>query len=131
VAFPEKKVVYVGGDGGFMFNCQELATAMRFGIKVVAVVFNDNAFGNVKRIQKESFDGRFIASDLTNPDFRKFVDSFGMRNTRVESPERLAAALSASFAADEPAFIEVNAGSFPNPFPHMFFRRVRGAGARK
>ena len=52
VAHPDRPVVYIGGDGGFMFNCQELATAMRFGIGVVAIVFNDHAFGNVRRITK-------------------------------------------------------------------------------
>src|SRR5262249_651792 len=113
VAHPDKKVIYVGGDGGFMFNCQELATAMRFGINVVAIVFNDSAFGNVKRIQKESFGGRFIASDLTNPDFRKFADSFGMRYGQADSPQKLAPVLNDCLKANEPCFIEVNAGSFP------------------
>lgn len=126
VAMPDRKVVYVGGDGGFMFNVQEVSTALRFGINVVAVVFNDNAFGNVRRIQKESFGGRYIGSDLRNPDFGKFADSFGMRYALVDSPAKLFVAIEAAFKADEPAFIEVNAGAFPNPFPHMFFRRVRG-----
>lgn len=126
VAAPGRKVLYVGGDGGFMFNVQEISTALRFGIKVVAVVFNDNAFGNVRRTQKEMFDARYIASDLRNPDFGKFADSFGMRYALVENPGRLSPAITEAFAADEPAFIEVRAGAFPNPFPHMFFRRVRG-----
>ncbi len=78
IACPERPVVYIGGDGGFMFNCQELATAMHFGIGVVAIVFNDHAFGNVRRIQKEMFGGHLIASDLYNPDFNKFAESFGM-----------------------------------------------------
>lgn len=126
VAFPDRKVIYVGGDGGFMFNCQELSTAMRFGIGVVAVVFNDNAFGNVRRGQKEMFGGRLISSDLANPDFGKFAESFGMRYQRVDSPQALAPALTEALAADEPAFIEVTIDAFPNPFPHMFFRKVRG-----
>jgi acetolactate synthase I/II/III large subunit len=126
VAMPERKVLYVGGDGGFMFNIQEVSTAMRFGIAVVAVVFNDNAFGNVRRTQKEMFDGRYISSDLHNPDFAKFAESFDMRYARVADPASLSAAITAAFAADEPALIEVRAGAFPNPFPHMFFRRVRG-----
>ena len=126
VAMPDRKVVYVGGDGGFMFNIQEVSTALRFGINVVAVVFNDNAFGNVRRTQKESFGGRYIASDLRNPDFGKFADSFGMRHALVDSPRELSIAIEAAFKADEPALIEVHAGEFPNPFPHMFFRRVRG-----
>lgn len=126
VAFPDRKVIYVGGDGGFMFNCQELSTAIRFGIGVVAIVFNDNAYGNVRRIQKEMFAGRYIASDLCNPDFEKFVGSFGMRYRKVDSPAGLAPVLTDFLAAGEPAFIEVSTGGFPNPFPHMFFRKVRG-----
>jgi acetolactate synthase-1/2/3 large subunit len=126
VGMPDRKVLYVGGDGGFMFNVQEVSTALRFGINVVAVVFNDNAFGNVRRIQKEMFGERYIGSDLRNPDFGKFADSFGMRYARVSDPSALFTAVTEAFRADEPAFVEVNAGPFPNPFPHMFFRRVRG-----
>jgi acetolactate synthase I/II/III large subunit len=127
VGQPDRKVIYVGGDGGFMFNVQEVSTALRFGIKVVAVVFNDNAFGNVRRTQKEMFGERYIGSDLRNPDFGKFADSFGMRYDKVDSPAKLSVAIEEAFKAAEPALIEVNAGPFPNPFPHMFFRRVRGS----
>jgi acetolactate synthase-1/2/3 large subunit len=126
VACPDRAVVYVGGDGGFMFNCQELATAMRFGIGVVAIVFNDHAFGNVRRIQKETLGGRLIASDLYNPDFSKFAESFGMNYWRADGPQSLAPALQEALATGRPAFIEVKVESFPNPFPHMFFRKTRG-----
>ena len=126
VALPDRPVVYVGGDGGFMFNCQELVTAMRFGIAVVAIVFNDQAYGNVRRGQKEMFGGRLISSDLYNPDFAKFVGSFGMDYWKADSPETLAPALDAALATGRPAFIEVPIEGFPNPFPHMFFRKVRG-----
>jgi acetolactate synthase I/II/III large subunit len=126
VAEPNRPVVYVGGDGGFMFNCQELSTAMRFGIGVVAIVFNDQAYGNVRRGQKELFGGRLIASDLYNPDFAKFVESFGMDYYKADSPQTLAPALRTALEAGRPAFIEVTIDAFPNPFPHMFFRKVRG-----
>jgi acetolactate synthase-1/2/3 large subunit len=126
VAYPDRPVVYIGGDGGFMFNCQELATTMHFSIGVVAIVFNDHAFGNMRRIQKEMFGGRLIASDLYNPDFRKFAESFGMGYWRADSPQSLAPALQEALATGRPAFIEVKIESFPNPFPHMFFRKTRG-----
>lgn len=126
VGVPERPVVYVGGDGGFMFNCQELSTAMRFDIAVVAIVFNDCAFGNVRRAQQEMFGNRLIASDLHNPKFERFVGSFGMDYWRCDSPETLAPALDAALRAGKPAFIEVATDGFPNPFPHMFFRKVRG-----
>jgi acetolactate synthase-1/2/3 large subunit len=126
VALPDRPVIYVGGDGGFMFNCQELSTAMHFGIAVVAIVFNDHAYGNVRRIQRAMFGGRLISSDLYNPDFATFVDSFGMDYWKADSPETLAPALDAALATGKPAFIEVKIEGFPNPFPHMFFRKVRG-----
>jgi len=126
VGAADKPIVYVGGDGGFMFNVQEMSTALRFGINVVAIVFNDNAFGNVRRTQKEMFGGRYIGSDLHNPDFAKLADSFGMRYARTATPEGLRTHLRTALQADEPALIEVTFGGFPNPFPHMFFRKVRG-----
>ena len=126
VAAPDRPVVYVGGDGGFMFNCQELATAMRFNIGVVAIVFNNHAFGNVRRTQSEMFGGRLIASDLYNPDFSKLAESFGMDYWGADSPQSLGLALRAAIATGKPAFVEVAVEDFPNPFPHMFFRKTRG-----
>ena len=126
VAFPDRKVVCVVGDGGFMFSVQELATAVQHGINLVTVLFNDNAFGNVRRTQKESFGGRYISSDLRNPDFMKLADSFGVRGCRVETPVQLEAALQESFNHNGPCLIEVTVGEFPSPFPHMPRRKVRG-----
>jgi acetolactate synthase-1/2/3 large subunit len=87
VACPEKPVVAVAGDGGFMFNVQELATAMRHRIAVVAIVFNDNAYGNVRRIQQQQFSGHTIASDLVNPDFVKLAESFGALGLQATTPD--------------------------------------------
>ena len=61
-----------------MFGVQELATAVQFNIGVVTLVFNNNAYGNVRRDQRERFDGRVVASDLVNPDFVKLAESFGV-----------------------------------------------------
>jgi thiamine pyrophosphate-dependent acetolactate synthase large subunit-like protein len=72
------------------------------------------------------FGGRLIASDLYNPDFSKFAESFGMDYRRADSPQSLAPALQKALATGRPAFIEVTIKSFPNPFPHMFFRKTRG-----
>ena len=77
VARPDVPVVSVNGDGGFMFNVQELATAVQFRIPVVSIVFNDNAYGNVRRMQQDLYGGRLIASDLKNPDFVRLAESFG------------------------------------------------------
>ena len=70
-------VVSITGDGGFLYTANEMATAMRHRIPLVAIVFADGAFGNVRRIQQEQFGNRLIACDLANPDFVKFAESFG------------------------------------------------------
>ena len=128
MANPDKKVVTVAGDGGFMFNVQEMATAAQFNIPMVCVVFNDNAFGNVKRIQQTTHKGRVIASDLQNPDFVKLGESFGVKSSRVDSPEELRGALKEGFAHDGPVLIEVTLNLEDTPAPwHLYFRpQVRG-----
>src|SRR3982074_513404 len=93
VAHPDRPVVAITGDGGFMFGVQELATAGQFNIGVVPLGFNNNAYGNVRRDQRERFDGRVVASDLVNPDFVKLAESFGVGATRVTSPETFRSAL--------------------------------------
>ena len=127
VAHPTKKVVTVAGDGGFMFNVQEMATAAQFNIPMVCVVFNDNAYGNVKRIQQTSHQGRVIASDLENPDFVKLGEAFGIKSCRVNSPAGLKAALADGFDYDGPVLIEVEMPEVPAPW-HLYFRpQVRGS----
>ncbi|HEY2613110.1 MAG TPA: thiamine pyrophosphate-dependent enzyme, partial [Reyranella sp.] len=77
-AMPDRKVLAIAGDGGFLYQMGELATAARHNLAVVVVVFDNGAFGNVKRIQQERYGNRLIASDLQNPDFSKLADSFGI-----------------------------------------------------
>ena len=79
VACPGRAVLSINGDGGFMFNAQELSTAVQQGLGVVAVVFEDGAYGNVKRMQEDLHGGRVIASELHNPDFVRYAESFGAR----------------------------------------------------
>ncbi|SDR34426.1 acetolactate synthase-1/2/3 large subunit [Rhizobiales bacterium GAS113] len=120
-------VVSISGDGGFMFNVQELATAVRHRIPAVFVVFNDNAFGNVRRMQKETHGNRVLASDLANPDFLRLAESFGVAGARVRSPEELRPALEQALARDEPALIEVPVGEMPSPWRFIHMPKVRGA----
>jgi len=114
VAHPDRKVVVISGDGGFMFNVQEMSTAVAHGINVVCIVFADGAFGNVKRIQKDSYGGRNIAVELHNPDFVTLAKSFGMLGLRAKSPDELRHALREAFAANGPALIEVPVGEMPS-----------------
>ena len=115
VAWPNRVVVSISGDGGFMFNVQELATAAMHRINVVAIVFNDNAFGNVMRSQIAQFDGRVVGSELENPDFVKLGQAFGVRSVRVREPEELTAAIIEANGIDAPSLIEVPVGVMPDP----------------
>jgi acetolactate synthase-1/2/3 large subunit len=107
VGNPDKAVVSVSGDGGFMFGVQELATAVHHNIAVVAIVFNNNAYGNVLRDQKQAYSGRYIGSDLTNPDFVKLGESFGVRTYRVASPAELKSVVREALELNAPVLIEV------------------------
>ena len=116
VARPDKPVVAISGDGGFMFNCQEMSTAVNHGINVVVVVFNDEAYGNVLRDQTTRFEGRDYGAKLRNPDFVKFAESFGARGVRAKGPEALESALKESLAIDAPTLIEVPVDMMPFAF---------------
>ena len=116
VAQPDRPVVALCGDGGFLFNSQELATAVQHGINAIAVVFNDNAYGNVLRDQVNRFDGRVVGAELHNPDFVKLAEAYGVKGVRAEGPEALESALKDAIAADAPALIEVPVSMMPTPF---------------
>jgi acetolactate synthase I/II/III large subunit len=107
VANPDRPVVAITGDGGFMFGVQELATAVQFNIGVITLVFNNNAYGNVRRDQRERFGGRVVASDLVNPDFVKLAESFGVGAARVTSPQEFRPALERALADGGPYLIAI------------------------
>jgi acetolactate synthase-1/2/3 large subunit len=120
-------VVAISGDGGFLFTATEMATAIHHRIPLVTVVFNDGAFGNVRRNQEERFGNRIIASDLTNPDFVHFAESFGAAAERARNPQELRAALKRGFfRTDVPTLIEVPVGPLPSPWEFIALPRVRG-----
>ena len=126
-ARPDTPVLLISGDGGFMFTATEMATAMHHRIPLVAVVFRDDAFGNVRRIQQERYGNRVIASDLTNPDFVRLAESFGAAAERARNPEQLRAALNRGFKRrDVPTLIEVPVGPLPSPWEFINMPRVRG-----
>ncbi|MGB0606833.1 MAG: thiamine pyrophosphate-dependent enzyme [Paracoccaceae bacterium] len=130
VANPDTPVVSVTGDGGFLYTASELATAVEYGIGLVTVVFNDNRYGNVYRQQKEWYDGRFIASDLHNPDFIRFAQSFGADAEYVENPAQLRGALERAFARKGPTIIEAHqAHDLPTPWQYILEPPVRGPNA--
>lgn len=118
-ANPGSPVVNLGGDGGFMYTSNEMATAAQYGIGLVTVLFNNNQFQNVQRQQKEWFGGRIIGSDLRNPDFVAYGESFGIRSSRVVEPAALRAELETCLARDEPALIEVPVRDMASPWPFI------------
>ena len=119
-------VVSISGDGGALFTIGELATAVRHEIPLTLIVFNDNAFGNVRRFQIENYNNRPIASDLTSPDFVKLAESFGARGMRAKSPEELQQHLAIAIRSNGPTLIEVPVGDFPSPWEFIMMPKVRG-----
>jgi acetolactate synthase I/II/III large subunit len=125
-ARPDVSVLSINGDGGFLYTGNELATAVRHQIPLVAMIFVDGAFGNVRRIQQEQFGNRLIASDLANPDFVKYAESFGAVGRRARTPKEVRAVLRESFARREPALIEIPVGPLPSPWEFIHMPRARG-----
>lgn len=119
VGMPDRKVVSINGDGGFMFNVQELSTMKRHNIPLVVVVFSDGAFGNVKRIQQMQFGRRTIASDLLNPDFAKMAELYGIPGLRAKSPDEFQGVLREALATAGPVLIDVTVGEMPPPAPRF------------
>jgi len=125
VAHPDTPVVAISGDGGFMFGVQELATAVQFKIGVVVLVFNNNAYGNVRRDQRERFDGRVVAADLVNPDFIKLAESFGVGAVRVTSPDAFRPALEQALANGGPYLIDIEVPRDSEASPWAFIHPAK------
>ncbi len=114
VGNPGRKVVSISGDGGFFYNVQELSTVAQQKLPLVAIVFNDDAYGNVRYLQETRFEGRHIACDLYNPDLLKLADAYGIAGRRAHRPDALRRELREALAANEPTLIEVPVGSMPS-----------------
>lgn len=122
VGAPDKVVVSINGDGGFGFGLNDLATQAQHGIASITLVFNDGAYGNVRRIQQEQFNGRTIASNLENPDYMKLAEAFGVAGRRAGSPEALEKELGEAIKANEPTLIEIPVEPMPNPWKALNLR---------
>ncbi|RZI38294.1 hypothetical protein EGT07_34945, partial [Herbaspirillum sp. HC18] len=120
-ANPDRPVLAVTGDGGFMFAVQELSTAVQYGLAVVVLVFNNASYGNVLRDQKVGFGNRIIGSVLENPDFMALSQAFGVPAHRVASPEALRPVLAKALKSRNPVLIEVRVpqGSEASPWPFI------------
>jgi acetolactate synthase-1/2/3 large subunit len=107
VALGDTPVVSVSGDGGFVMTAQELATAARYGLRVVAIVHNDSAYGAIKNIQQRAHEGRYLDVDLNNPDFPALAASYGVASARAADPAALRAAVAEALDRRGPTVIEV------------------------
>ena len=121
VATPNKPVVMISGDGGFLYYAQEMATAVQQGINVVAVVFNDNAYGNVARDLDEHWGGKF-AAELHNPDFVRLAEAYGAVGRRAKEPAEVGKLIADAIQMDRPVLIEVPVGRMARP---VFFSPLK------
>jgi len=106
VACPDRPVVAVVGDGGFLFSVQELATAVKYRLPVVFLVVNDGRFGAIKWLQERLF-GRWGEADLANPDFPALARAFGADGVRLDGLDALPGALEKALAAPGPTVLDL------------------------
>jgi acetolactate synthase-1/2/3 large subunit len=100
-------VICFVGDGGFMMTGQELSTAIHYGIAPVILVINNNMYGTIRMHQERHYPGRTIATDLTNPDFAQYAESFGAFGEVVEETDEFAPALDRALNAGRIAVLEL------------------------
>ena len=114
VAKPDRPVICMTGDGGFMFNSSELSTAVKYGINLITVVFRNDSYGNVARDLDEMFGGAY-ETDLHNPDFVKFAESFGAVGMRADDPLELETLIPLALERQAPVVIDVPFAEMPIP----------------
>lgn len=125
-AHRDRAVVSVSGDGGFMFGVQDLATAVERDLGVVAIVFNNGAFGNVRRDLKQMYGGAALGSAFRNPDFAKLADAFGAGFYRAATPDDLRPKLADALARNAPAIIEIPVDPETEVSPWPFIHTGQG-----
>ncbi|WP_156909458.1 thiamine pyrophosphate-dependent enzyme [Ottowia thiooxydans] len=122
-AMPDRAVVCITGDGGFGWGMQELATARRYGLNMVVIVFNDGHFGNVRLLQQQTF-GHTVGVELCNPDFPKLADAFGIPSATVSSSAEMETALRGALSRGGPSLLEVRVGPMPSAWHLIGYNSV-------
>jgi acetolactate synthase-1/2/3 large subunit len=117
--------VAICGDGGFMFGVQELATAAQYGINVIVLLFNNNAYANVLRDQMTGFGGRVTGAILKNPDFIRLAEAFDIPAERVRTPEQLSKVLELAIGSNRPWLIEIEVETNTEASPWRFIQPSR------
>ncbi|HEX5328535.1 MAG TPA: thiamine pyrophosphate-dependent enzyme, partial [Acetobacteraceae bacterium] len=107
IAFPQRMVVSLVGDGGFLMTGQEIATAFHHGVAPIVLVFNNQMYGTIRMHQERAFPGRVSGTGLTNPDFAKFIEAFGGHGEVVSATDEFAPAFRRAVESGRPAVIEL------------------------
>ena len=107
LAFPDRRILSISGDAGFAMNLQELETAVRLKLNIVAMIWIDGEYGLIKWKQQVGFDGRHSNLTFGNPDFEKLAEAYGMWGMQLESPDQLVPALKTAFNQEGPALVAV------------------------
>jgi acetolactate synthase I/II/III large subunit len=107
IAFPDRMVVSMVGDGGFLMTGQEIATAFHHGVAPIVLVFNNQMYGTIRMHQERAYPGRVSGTGLTNPDFAKFADAFGGHGEVVSDTADFAPAFRRAVDSGKPAVIEL------------------------
>jgi acetolactate synthase-1/2/3 large subunit len=110
VAFPNRTVVAFSGDGDFLMNGQEIATAVQYGVNPIILVVNNGSYGTIRMHQERRFPGRNSGTDLHNPDFAAYAKSFGANGEIVERTEEFAPAFERALSATQATVIELRVG---------------------
>jgi acetolactate synthase-1/2/3 large subunit len=105
--FPEREVICFAGDGCFLMHGQEFATAVRYGLPIIAIVINNGIYGTIRMHQEREYPGRVSGTDLTNPDFASLARAYGGHGETVETTESFAGAFERARASGKPSIIEV------------------------
>jgi acetolactate synthase-1/2/3 large subunit len=107
LAWPDRIVVSFNGDGCFMMNGQELATAVQYGANAIFIVVNNGMYGTIRMHQERSYPGRVSGTELTNPDFAALARAYGANGEAVAKTEEFAPAFERALAADRPSLLEL------------------------
>jgi acetolactate synthase-1/2/3 large subunit len=98
----QRTVISFAGDGCLLMSGSELATAVQFGLRVIVIVVNNSMFGTIRMHQERAYPGRVIATNLRNPDFVAYAESFGALGLLVRCTEDFATALSTALGHEGP-----------------------------
>ena len=105
--YPKRKVISINGDGDFLMNGQEFATAAQYGLPIIVMVFDNGLYGTIRMHQEREYPGRVIATEIQNPDFAAYARSFGGFGATVEKTEDFAPAFRAAEASGLPSILHV------------------------